>query len=394
MKLPRPRFAESAILVVFLCICATAFAADPVNLRTGSLAALAAKAERGEALRIVTLGGSITQSGKGHSSMIPAWFKKRYPKCEVEGINVGLGSTCSHSGAFRLESHVLSKKPDLLVAEFAVNDDQDAAHSYEAAVRGMEGVVRHAYAKNLPVLVIMYVNMNTLQSVQKGEPAISLRAHHAVADHYGVPTVDVNVALANAIKDGSYSWKQYGGVHPNVDGYTFAMKGVGTAFDELLKRPAGKALTELPGLLDSASYVNGGWVSPKEASFQGDWKHGNPTREMMPLGGIRKEYAAYPLARANEPGATLTFKFTGTAVGAFVLAGPDAGMVEASVDGGAAKEIDLFHRYSGGLNYPRTVMFADGLKKGEHTLTLKVSDKKHGRSKGNACSILYFAVNR
>jgi hypothetical protein len=388
------QFTDSAVLTVFVFFTAACFAAEPVNLRTGSLAALADKAERGEALRVVTLGGSITQSGKGHSSMIPAWFKKRYPKCEVEGINVGLGSTCSHSGAFRLESHVLSKKPDLLVAEFAVNDDQDAAHSYEAAVRGMEGVVRHAYAKNLPVLVIMYVNMNTLQSVQNNKPAISLRAHHAVADHYGVPTVDVNVALANAIKDGRYSWKQYGGVHPKVEGYEFAMKHVGKAFDALLKRPADKPLSQLPGLLDAASYVNGSWVSPKDASFQGDWKHGNPGRELIPLGGIRKEYAAYPLARANTPGATLSCKFSGPAVDAFVLAGPDAGTVEASVDGGAAKEIDLFHRYSGGLNYPRTVMFADGLTKGEHTVTLKVSDKRNSRSKGNACSILYFVVNR
>jgi hypothetical protein len=75
------------------------------------------------------------------------------------------------------------------------------------------------------------------------------------------------------------------------------------------------------------------------------------------------------------------------------LAGPDAGMVSVEIDGGEATTHNLFHRFSKGLNYPRSVIFHSGLREGEHTLKLRVLDKKNESSKGNAVSILMFEVN-
>ena len=37
---------------------------------------------------------------------------------------------------------------------------------------------------------------------------------------------------------------------------------------------------------------------------------------------------------SEKPEATLKLKFNGTAIGMFVVAGPDAGVVEYSIDGG------------------------------------------------------------
>ena len=86
-------------------------------------------------------------------------------------------------------------------------------------------------------------------------------------------------------------------------------------------------------------------------------------------------------------------KFMGRALGAYVLAGPDAGVLEVSIDGGAWQRVDLYHRHSRGLHYPRTVMFATDLKAGMHFARIRLSQKSNLLSKGTAARILQFVVN-
>jgi hypothetical protein len=95
----------------------------------------------------------------------------------------------------------------------------------------------------------------------------------------------------------------------------------------------------------------------------------------------------------NAASAELTLDFDGQAVGLYVLAGPDAGRVEYSIDGGEFKAAELFHRFSKGLHYPRTVMLATGLKRGPHRLIMRVAKNSHQQSKGNAVRILEFVTN-
>ena len=367
--------------------------AGPVQLRGASFAGLHRKALRGGDVRILFLGGSITQNTQGHSAIVPQWIQRRYPQANVEGINGGLSSTCSNAGAFRFASLIRKHAPiDLLVVEFAVNDDQDAGHDLASAIRGMEGVVRRAKREGMDVLMVQYVNPPLLESVQTGEPATALRAHRLVADRYGVPTADIVVALAESIKQGGMDWKQYGGVHPNAAGYEFASRVITDALASLLSAPSQEA-APLPEPLDAGSYSAGRWVSPGEARFTGEWLHGHPSRELIPKGAIREQYAAYPLARSGQPGSALELEFEGTAVGAFVLAGPDAGQLGVSIDGGPVREIELYHRYSRGLNYPRMVMFADGLKPGRHRVSLTLLETHHPQSVGSAINLLYFGVH-
>ncbi len=99
------------------------------------------------------------------------------------------------------------------------------------------------------------------------------------------------------------------------------------------------------------------------------------------------------LLTTEQVGKETTVKFKGRALGAYVLAGPDAGVVEASIDGGEWKRVDLYHRYSRGLHYPRTVMFATDLELGAHTAKLRLSAKSNPASKGTAARILQFTVN-
>jgi hypothetical protein len=69
-------------------------------------------------------------------------------------------------------------------------------------------------------------------------------------------------------------------------------------------------------------------------------------------------------------------------------------MLEVSIDGGEWKPVDLYHRFSGGLNYPRSVLLADNLNPAFHNVAIRTSEQKNQASKGNAATILYLGVNR
>ncbi len=51
----------------------------------------------------------------------------------------------------------------------------------------------------------------------------------------------------------------------------------------------------------------------------------------------------------------------------------------------------MYHAYSKGLHYPRTVMFGTDLPEGEHELTLRVSEST--KSNGHAARIIKFVAN-
>jgi hypothetical protein len=142
--------------------------------------------------------------------------------------------------------------------------------------------------------------------------------------------------------------------------------------------------------LDPLHYGSGRFVDLAAAGIESGWEIKTPDWAAIP-GGKRARFTSIPLICAEQAGATLTLRFTGTAVGAFVVAGPDAAILEAAVDDGEAQQIDLFHRFSKGLHYPRTVMFAADLEPGEHVLTLRVAAET--KSKGHAARIIRFVAN-
>jgi lysophospholipase L1-like esterase len=362
----------------------------------GDLEAFQYSCDASKTVHIAFLGGSITQNTGGHTALVPEWLRERFPETEFTVTNAGLGSTCSTSGAFRVGDHILSKGPiDLVIVEFAVNDDQDAVHARRECVRGMEGIIRQVREQSPDTAIIMvhYVNPPMLEKLQGGETPVSIDAHEAVAKHYGITSVNVAAEVADAIESGKYTWQDYGGTHPKAFGYGVASNMINAALDEGFAIAPSSALSALPAPLDAGSYTGGVFVDPEETERSGDWKIGKVSRELIPEGGIREQYLEYQVLRGDVSGAELAFDFEGRAVGAFILAGPDAGKLETSIDGGPVTTHDLYHRFSRKLNYPRSVIFASDLEPGSHRLMLRISEEKNPDSNGHAASILFFEVN-
>lgn len=345
---------------------------------------------------VAFLGGSITEMD-GYRPIVSDWLQKKFPETKFEFINAGIGSTTSTTGAFRLRSHVLDRGPvDLLFLEFAVNDDQDGDHSRAECVRGMEGIVRHALRDNpkMDIVITYFVNEPMLQTLREGKTPMRIGAHQSVVDHYRVPAVHLAAEAAREVNAGELTWEQYGGVHPAPFGNAICARMIfdllSFAWQEPLPKDARAVDHALPAPLDPLNYENGRFIDPREARVVKGWSYGVPDWKKLP-GSKRPWFSALPMLSATEPGAELSFDFEGTAAGAFVIAGPDAGIVETSVDGGPFRPVEVFHAFSKGLHYPRTVLLAADLRPGRHTVTLRMSEKTgHG---GHAMRVLHFTAN-
>ncbi len=346
---------------------------------------------------VAFIGGSITEMN-GYRPMVSEFLAQRFPETEFKFTDAGVSSTCSTTGAFRLAHDVLAGDPDLLFIEFAVNDDQDAGHAARECRRGMEGIVRQALKHNpqMDIVITYFVNPPMLELLRNGQTPVSCQQHEAVAVQYGVSTVDLAREVAARIDGGQLTWATYGGTHPKPAGNRIAADLIvdllSTAWSEPLDPSAQLQDHRLPKPLDPRCYDRGRWVSVRKAEGDANWNVGVPDWSQIP-GQMRSRFTGTEVMSATIPGAELSLRFSGTAVGGYVLAGPDAGTIEVSVDGGEYLPIDLYHRFSAGLHYPRTVMFATDLDDGDHQLTLRISGEHDPQSQGHAVRILQFAAN-
>ncbi len=346
---------------------------------------------------VAFLGGSITEMN-GYRPMVCEILQKRFPNTVFTFIAAGISSTCSTTGAFRLGTDVLGQGPvDLLFVEFAVNDDQDAHHSRTECIRGMEGILRHARQSNPNIDIVMtfFVNESILKTFQEGKTPLTIEAHEAVAEYYGIPTINLAKEVAEEITAGTLTWQKFGGVHPAPFGNALCAQMIDELFTRAWAAPLAQNAGVTPNLvpltpLDPLNYAQGRFIDPKEAQVKKGWSLSVPEWSSLP-GGKRERFTAIPMLCATEAGAEATLAFEGTAVGAYIVAGPDAGIAEASIDNGPFRAVNLYHDYSKGLHYPRTVMLGTELLPGPHTLTLRIASET--KSAGHAMRIMRFVAN-
>lgn len=386
-----------------VCLLATsaAWAAEPASnaIRRGDFANSQSVFEKTGAGRVAFIGGSITEMN-GYRPMVSEWIAKKFPKTEFDFVNAGISSTCSTTGSFRLNRDVFQNKPvDLLFIEFAVNDDQDAMHARRQCIRGMEGIIRHVRRDHprTDIVVTYFVNPGMLALLQAGKTPTSIAAHESVAEHYNVSTIWLAREVAERTKAGDLTWAVYGGTHPKPAGNRIAADMIAGMLGDAWKgTQVNKAVDPHPfriEMIDQGSYDNGELVDVAEAKIESGWKVHVPDWKSLP-GGKRDRFTSMKMLCATEAGAELTFDFTGNAVGAFVSAGPDAGQVEAQIDDGKFQTFDLYHHYSKGLHYPRTVMFGADLGHGPHTLRLRMKAPSSDRPAGTSARIMAFGVNQ
>ena len=349
--------------------------------------------------RVAFIGGSITEM-QGYRPLVMEELQRRFPATDFEFINAGIASTCSTTGAFRLERDVLSAGDvDLLFVEYAVNDDQDAHHEMRECIRGMEGVLRKARIANpnMDIVVTHFVNPGMLQTLQDGETPLTMRSHEQVAGYYQASTIGLAAEVAERITEGTLTWEVYGGTHPKLPGNQICANMIARLLDDAWSDPlapdANLESYPIPDEpIDAHSYFRGRFVPQDQLHLDEHWQIGNPDWSQLP-GQCRDRFKEAELIHADQPSAELSVEFTGTAIGAYLLAGPDAGVLGVSIDDGPEQMVNLFHQYSRGLHYPRTVMLATDLTDAPHVLKVRIADATDAQSRGHAARIVAFVAN-
>lgn len=356
------------------------------------------KFEREKKGRVAFLGGSITYNG-GWRDSICAYLENRFPETEFEFIAAGIPSMGTTPAAFRLERDVLSKgKIDLLFEEAAVNDASNGRTDKEQ-IRAMEGIVRHVRNSNPEVDVVLmhFVDPDKMNTYRNGHVPVVIQNHELVAEHYNLSSLNLAKEVTERIDAGEFTWEDdFKNLHPSPFGQGIYAKSMLAFLDRAWPGNAAEddkiTLYQMPDPIDKDNYESGQLLPIESAKYGKDWKR---IEKWKPSDGkgSRHNYVNVPMLVGKVPGNNLKFDFEGKAVGIAVAAGPDAGIIEYSIDGGEWQTQDLFTKWSSHLHLPWYFTLATGLSDNKHTLKIRLSTDKNKQSTGNACRIRYFFVN-
>lgn len=332
------------------------------------------KAAAGKPLLIGFIGGSITQGNAGYRPQTLRYLQAMYPASTIKAINAGVSGTGTDLGACRLQEQLLQHRPDLVFVEFAVNG---------AYAPGMEGIVRQIRQSGAESCLIYTITGQHTKIYAAGEVPDNVKGLEKVADHYGIPSVHLGMAAAVLEQEGKLLWKgekndtaghilfSNDGIHPVEAGgnlYAAAIArgmekmrqlsgaakdhdATATAYTSPAKHTGAvqaspgihadrtraaqassakhtgtaNAATTLPAPLFPDNWETAGMYAPRSiATFSGGW-------EPVSL----PQFAAWfpVIEKASVPGASFTFRFTGTGFGIFDVGGPEAGQVTIEVNG-------------------------------------------------------------
>jgi lysophospholipase L1-like esterase len=181
------------------------------------LRAVIAKARRGEEICVAAIGGSITAGGlqtkdpkNRYIAKVAEWFTQAFPTAKVTFVNAGIGGTNSLYGAMRVQGDVLAKKPDLVIVEYAVNDN----HPVPLFWLSYEGVLRQILrAPQQPAVVQLFFMQRRGENAQTNQEMLGR--------HYDLPMVSFRDAWWPEIHSGRTQWEELYAdvVHPNDTGH-------------------------------------------------------------------------------------------------------------------------------------------------------------------------------
>lgn len=357
-----------------------AIKAHSVRERDG-LPSVFQKLKQGKELRIAYFGGSIT-AANGWRPLTTRWFSKQFPQNKIHEINAAIGGTGSDLGAFRLKRDVLDHKPDLVFIEFAVND---GGRKPEDIWESMEGIVRQIWLNN-PETEICFVytfRVGYEKDLRKGVCPRAASAMEMLADHYGIPSINVALKIVELESAGKLIFKadtpaanekvirfSKDGVHPLTRGheiYTEVISDAILSFQNSKKKGDHSEKMKQP-------FVAGNWEDAKMIPLEAKMLSGN-WKALSSSDILSRKFSKRmgTIWVADQAGSKISFKFKGSQVAIYDLLGPDAGQVVITVDGVKQKKIiPRFDRY---CTYHRiaTLTVANKLDPTKtHTITVEI----------------------
>lgn len=317
-----------------------------------------------DTVNVVYLGGSITKgagvsdASKNWVSLVGNYMTEKFSAKTVNNYNMGFSGTGSDFGLMRLERDVISKSPDYVFIEFAVNDIGKSA-----AASDMESIVRTLSALDkVPCITFVYTakyNSST-QSLQNNSAP-----HQEIADYYGIPTIDMKKPLEEAILStgtlaDETNVRNYltDLTHPTEAGYAIYANTIKAALDTdaYYKKPQTRTrkldinagpLSAKWADVETAATSTGTWTENANATYGKGWT-------------------------SSSTGDTLEYTFYGPVIGIQHRLSQTGGQYSVEIDGSSGGTIDTYYAgitTQGVLGYQNR-----SLGNGKHTLKLTLLD--------------------
>ena len=171
----------------------------------------------GETIKVGFIGGSITAGSVAtvpencYAYQVYLWWKNKFPLSTVEYLNAGIGATTSQFGVARVEQDLLKAEPDMVFAEFSVNDSDNDFY-----METFEGLLRK---------ILLYPSEPTLfmfNNVFYDDGHSAQRVHNLVGKYYDLPIVSVKDSIYEEIEKGTILNTEISSdnLHPNDFGHS------------------------------------------------------------------------------------------------------------------------------------------------------------------------------
>ena len=336
-------------------------------------------------VRIAYMGGSITQQD-GYRVHSFNWFRENFPQTGFEEVVAAIGGTTSKFGVFRLYRDVLRFNPDLFFVEFAVND---LGLSEGEIKKSMEGIVRQTwkYDPNIDICFVYTARCSMFNDYQNSNLPMPVRIMEEVADHYGIPTINMGLIPAQMEAEGRlicqgtlpadpltepvvYSGD---GVHPHeASGHVLYANAISRSMLSVKDIDSTFAHAIPQYALSPNNYENATMVVLEESMLHGPWS--NITDSMAQIIRNYKCTSILPTWKGYTDQSYISAEFIGNMIGIYHVAGPTAGRIDVSIDDGSESTYLAFDRYST-YHRPAQVFFSNDLAYGKHHIKITVNTR-------------------
>ena len=328
----------------------------------GKIQSVMDRAAAGEAITVGFLGGSITQGSLSstphtcYAYLVYRWWQEKFPASRVTYVNAGIGGTNSQFGAARVEEDLLSHRPDFVLTEFSVNDD-NTPHFRET----YEGLVRTIIKSGTALLLMNNVCYDSGVNAEE--------MHLAVAEYYGLPSVSMKSTIYAALQRHEMENRDItpDDLHPNDAGHALVARVVCHLLEKIWAAPREEISDLLPAPITPNRYEGSvRWqnhnAKPELRGFVPDETPRTQVSEFF-----RRGYTAW------KAGDSITFRLDCRCVGVQYRKSvtQPTPIAKITVDGSHELLLDgNFKETWGDCLYLDTV--AEDLEPGTHTVTVEI----------------------
>jgi len=329
----------------------------------------------------VLAGTGLQDQNLRYSAQMVAGFKKHFPNAGIiETRHTQPGGSwfglyrCSRGqpvfGEVICSGH-------LAILDFAADDRNVPLDQVQTS---LEGLVRQVtlYRATHSRILVYTLTPEMLQAYKAGQTPEYIKLGEQIADHYGIPSLNLARYAANKILAGEITFEAFSadGVNPTDAGAKIYAEAVAKFADALMTAfpvPDAPKPYALPAPLFPKTDDNGRIVAYENEQVKrtGTWKPG----QASPIGPFRH------LLVTDQTGASLSLKFKGSEIGLLDVVDKDGADLAYAVDGQAFQKLAAPKDAAGPAMRP--VALAKNLdRNAEHELVLKTDSPGKARIGG------------